>query len=368
MSGRPLRWVLAGGGTGGHVTPLLALCERISARGDDLLVLGGERGLEARLVPEAGFELEKLPARQIMGQGVLARLGAVPAIAAACLSAWRKLRGADLVVSVGGYASVPAALAALARRLPLALVEPNAIPGRANLLVARFAHCIFVQFAAAAERFPAERVVVSGIPLRRALLDAIAEGGARRLPSPPFRLLVFGGSQGARQINEAMMELAPSLDAASLEIFHQAGETDRDRVAEAYRAAGVRAEVVAFEPDMPRRYRWADLAVCRAGALTVAELALAGLPSLLVPYPHAADDHQSANARALSEVQAARVLASRPLSARDLGAALSELLEKPSELARMAAAARRLAHTDAAEKIVATCAALVHDDAGQGGG
>jgi UDP-N-acetylglucosamine--N-acetylmuramyl-(pentapeptide) pyrophosphoryl-undecaprenol N-acetylglucosamine transferase len=352
-----LSWVVAGGGTGGHVTPALALCERIAARGDGVRVLGGERGLEARLVPAAGFELVKLPARQMMGQSALARLLALPALAGACVAALRELAGADLVVSVGGYASVPAALAAALRRLPLFLVEPNAVPGRANRVAARFARRIFVGFEEAAARLPRERVAVTGIPLRRALVQSFAEGAARRVPAPPFRLLVFGGSQGAHQINEAMRELAPTLADSRVEIFHQSGEADRARVEDAYRAAGLRAEVVAFEPDMPRRYRWADLAVCRSGALTVAELALAGLPALLVPYPFAADDHQLANARALARAGAARVLPSRPLEAPALRAALAELFEKPAELAAMGAAAAGLARPDAAERIVAECAA-----------
>jgi UDP-N-acetylglucosamine--N-acetylmuramyl-(pentapeptide) pyrophosphoryl-undecaprenol N-acetylglucosamine transferase len=201
--------------------------------------------------------------------------------------------------------------------------------------------------------------VVSGIPLRRALVAAFAGAPARRLPAPPFRLLVFGGSQGARQINGAMAEIAARLDPGRIEIFHQTGEADRERVAAAYARAGMRAEVVAFEPDMPRRYRWADLAVCRSGALTVAELAMAGLPALLVPFPHAADDHQRANARALAEAGAARVLESRPLAAAELERALDEAFEKPAELAAMGRAAARIARPNAAERIVEECARLL---------
>jgi UDP-N-acetylglucosamine--N-acetylmuramyl-(pentapeptide) pyrophosphoryl-undecaprenol N-acetylglucosamine transferase len=202
-------------------------------------------------------------------------------------------------------------------------------------------------------------VLVSGIPLRRALVEACAGGARRRVPGPPYRLLVFGGSQGAHQINEAMAELARGLGPRGVEVFHQSGAADRERVAAAYAAAGIAAEVVAFEPDMPRRYRWADLAVCRSGAMTVAELAMAGLPALLVPFPHAADDHQRANARALAEAGAARVLESRPLAAADLARALAEAFEKPAELAAMGQAAARLARPEAAERIVEECARLL---------
>jgi len=359
------RWAVAGGGTGGHVTPALALAERIRARGDQVLLLGGRLGLESRLVPEAGFELATLPARQIMGRGVWAQLAAGPALAVGAAAAWRLLgrRRIDLVVSVGGYASVPAVAAAWLRRTPLAIVEPNAIPGRANRMAARFAQRIFAGFDAAAEAFarrvPAERIRTPGIPLREALVAAFAGVARRRAPSPPFRLLVFGGSQGARQLNEAMIEAAPILSARPLAIFHQTGETDRERVAAAYAKAGMQAEVVAFERDMPARYGWADLALCRAGALTVAELALAGLPALLVPYPYAADDHQLANARSLERAGAARVLAARPLPASDVAKALCEAFDDPAALVAMGARAAALGRPEAAERIVETCAELL---------
>lgn len=354
-----VNWVVAGGGTGGHVTPALALAERIRARGDDVLVMGGSLGLESQLVPEAGFELVTLPARQIMGRGTLARLAAAPLLLGACAAAWRVLgrRCTQVVVSVGGYASVPAVVAAALRRLPIALVEPNAVPGRANRAAARFAARVFTGFDAGAVALGGG-AQVTGIPLRRSLIDTFSEGAPRRTPVPPFHLLIFGGSQGARQINEAMIAIAPRLDPERIEIFHQSGPADRERVAEAYAAHGVRAEVVAFESDMPRRYRWADLALCRSGALAVAELALAGLASLLVPYPYAADDHQRANARALAEAGAARLLDARPLEPTELAAALRGLFDAPEGLAAMGRKAAALARPDAAESIVRECAKL----------
>jgi UDP-N-acetylglucosamine--N-acetylmuramyl-(pentapeptide) pyrophosphoryl-undecaprenol N-acetylglucosamine transferase len=359
-----LRWVVAGGGTGGHVTPALALVERIAARGDEVIVFGTERGLESRLVPAAGFELVTLPARPMMGRGVAARLAAGPVLLSACASAWRWLgrRRTDIVISVGGYASVPAVVAAALRRLPIAVVEPNAVPGRANRAAARLAARVFVQFEEAAARLSAAggagRVRNEGVPLRAALVAAFAAAPPRRIPAPPQRLLVFGGSQGARQLNDAMIEASRSFAAAELEIFHQTGEADRERVAAAYAQAGLRAEVAAFEPEMPRRYRWADVAVCRAGALTVAELCLAALPSLLVPYPHAADDHQRANAQALVRIGAARMLDPAALSGASLAGALRELLADPAGLASMSAAAAKHARPDAAERIVEACAGL----------
>jgi UDP-N-acetylglucosamine--N-acetylmuramyl-(pentapeptide) pyrophosphoryl-undecaprenol N-acetylglucosamine transferase len=366
MSGAArVRWAIAGGGTGGHVTLALALGEEIASRGDEVLFVGSERGLEARLVPAAGFELALLPARPFAGMGLAARGGALAAAARAAFSAARLLRRrrTDLVVSVGGYAAAPAAAAAACLRLPLALVEPNAVPGRTNRALARFSARVFTAFAAAAPAFERaigrERVEIAGAPVRRAMLDAFAAAPARRAPAPPFRLLVVGGSQGARQLNDAMLEALPALNGARLEIVHQTGALDRDRVADAYARAGLRAEVLDFEPDLAGRYRWADVALCRVGALTVAELALAGLPALLVPYPHAADDHQRANARELEEAGAARLLDPAGFDGKVLVEALRELLERPERLLEMGRRARERARPDAARRVVWACRALV---------
>ena len=367
--GAPVRWVIAGGGTGGHVTMALALGEEVARRGDALLFVGSERGLEAKLVPAAGFELVKLPVRPLAGQGPVARAAALAAFAGATARALGLLRRrrVAVVVSVGGYAAAPAAAAAVALRVPLAVVEPNAVPGRTNRWMARFAGRVFTAFAAAAPAFEriagAERVETAGAPLRRALVDAFAAAAPRRLPAPPFRLLVVGGSQGARQLNDALVEALAGPGFGALEVFHQTGAADRERVARAYAQAGVPAQVVDFEPDLPARYRWADVALCRAGALTVAELALAGLPALLVPYPYAADDHQRANARALAEAGAARVLDPAEFGAKLLLEALGALLERPEALVEMGRRARGLARPDAAQRVVSACRGMAHEEA-----
>ena len=365
MTRAALRWGVAGGGTGGHITPALALAERIRERGDSVFLLGSSHGLETRLVPEANFELESLPSRQWMGQGALARLRAGWGLLAGCRSARRALRRrrTQILVSVGGYASVPAVVAAATLRIRVALVEPNARPGRANRLLAPLATRIFVQFQDAAamlrRRDGDPRLCTCGIPLRKALVAAFERAPQRAAPRERFRLLVFGGSQGARQVNDTLVEAARELDPERIAIFHQTGEADRERVEDAYRAAGIPAEVVDFERDMPRRYREADLAICRAGALTVAELCMAGLPALLVPYPFAADDHQAANAQALADAGAARILSSRPLEVSQLLAALRELMEAPETLQAMGRAAAARARPGAAERIVQRCAELV---------
>ncbi len=359
------RIVIAGGGTGGHVTPALALAERFVARGHAVRILGSQRGLETSLVPAAGFELVALPARQLVGRSRREQLRTLATLPGVVLAARRALRsfGADCVISVGGYAAAPAVLAAASARIPVALVNTDALPGRTNRLAARFARRIFVGFECAKSAFPtrgdAQRVQCPGIPLRRALIEAFAASAPRRIAARPFRVLVFGGSQGARQLNDVMIEVARAFAPGEIEIFHQTGEADRERVAAAHAAAGVKAEVVAFEPSMPRRYREADIALCRSGALTVAELALAGLPALLVPYPFAAHDEQTANARALVDAGAAIRFDPKTLRAEQVTRALQELFAAPERLAAMSTAAAALARPDAADRIADACLAIL---------
>lgn len=354
-------WVIAGGGTGGHVTPALALGEALRAQDQDVVFLGSQRGLETKLVPAAGFELVALPSRQVMGRGVLGSLRGAVSIIGATFGAMRALKQhrASAVISVGGYAAMPATLAAIITRVPIALIEPNAVPGRVNRLTARFARLVFPGFEVAAQRLNAQgRSHLLGVPLRAALVEAFATTEERRIATPPFRLLVFGGSQGARQINEAMMAAAPLLAEQNVEVFHAAGAADRDRVAQAYDDASVKAEVVVFEKNLPARYQWADIAICRAGALTIAELALAGLPALLVPYPYAADNHQAANAEELEQLGAARRLTGLEDpegGAQNIARELATAFGDSAALSKMGRAARAASRPNAARDIVALC-------------
>lgn len=361
------RWVITGGGTGGHVTPALALGEAIVDRGDEVLFIGSSRGLESRLVPDAGFALRVLPSEQVMGRN---RLGQIRGAFSILKSVGHALRilwqyRPDAVISVGGYAAMPTALAAWLSRRPLFLVEPNAIPGRVNRLTASLARCVFVGFESARGYLPrrTESVCV-GVPLRRALYRAFAGRPEARLATRPLRIFVFGGSQGARQLNEHVPEALARLAKSSITVFHQTGETDRSAVAARYAELGIEAEVVAFERDMPKRYAWADLAICRAGALTVAELALAGIPALVVPYPFAADDHQTANARALEEAGAARRIPAQPLDVPALAQTIAELVTTPGRLVLMRQASARLARPRAATDIIERC--LAYLDGGSG--
>jgi len=359
------RWVIAGGGTGGHVTLALALGEAIVDRGDAVLFVGSKRGLESKLVPEAGFDLETLTSQQVMGRSSIGRLRGGVSILRSVIPARRCIQRfeADAVVSVGGYAAMPTALAARTCGRRLFLVEPNAIPGRVNRLTARFAESVFVGFESTKQALPkGMETVCLGVPLRRALRRAFADGEGARTPRQSLRIMIFGGSQGARQLNEGVPDALVRLAPSEIDVFHQTGEADRERVADRYAEAGISAEVVAFERNMPTRYRWADLAICRAGALTVAELSLAGLPSLLIPYAFAADDHQSANARALEEVGAAQRIEATPLDSQALAQTIAEFVQAPARLARMRTAARSLARPNAAREIIDHCVARLRGE------
>ena len=273
MALAPRAVVLAGGGTGGHIFPALALAEAIRRRDPETRVsfMGTERGLETRLVPAAGVALDLVPAAQIAGRSLLRKArGAIVLLR----GVWRarallRAREAGLVIGVGGYASVPAVVAAALARIPVALLEPNARPGRANRALARFARAIFVQFEDARAAFPAGRVEALGYPVREIPKRAAAPA------SGPLRLLVLGGSQGARSLNQALCALLPRLELDGVAIAHQTGAADLDAVRAAYATAGVEAEVAAFFDDVPERLARADLLIARAGAYLYSRQVLA---------------------------------------------------------------------------------------------
>jgi UDP-N-acetylglucosamine--N-acetylmuramyl-(pentapeptide) pyrophosphoryl-undecaprenol N-acetylglucosamine transferase len=345
--------VLAGGGTGGHVFPALAIAEAIRKRDAQASVrfVGTPAGLETRLVRQAGYELDLVPSRPVLGRGPLGAARALLAIARGTFAARRILRDAraSLVIGVGGYASVPTVVAARTLGIPIGLLEPNARPGRANRALGRLARAVFVQFDGAAHYFPAGRAQRVGFPVRQIPARQSENGSI-------LKLLVVGGSQGARSINEAVIGALEQLgERDGFRITHQTGPAHLSAVAQAYREAGVEAEIAAFFEDLPERLGRADLVVARAGASTIAELCMAGVPSILVPYPYAADDHQMANARELERAGACEVIPDAEISER-LGPAVRALAQDAARRRRMAAAASRQARPDAAERIWETCA------------
>lgn len=347
-----LKVLIAGGGTGGHIIPAITLADQLVAeRSAEILFVGTPRGLESRLVPKAGYKLSLIEVGQLNNVSLMTRLRTafdLPRSILRCVGLLRRFRP-NVVVGVGGYASGPAMLAAQLLRIPTLAFEPNAVPGMANRLVGKRVQAAAVNFASAASYF--RHAQITGIPVRKEFFY---------LPPRPVgqgpHLLVFGGSQGARIFNEALPEAVADLMAAvpGLTIMHQAGAGHAEKTERAYQASGVdhaRWRVEEFLDDMPHRFAEADLILSRSGAATVAELAAAGKPSLLVPFPLAADDHQRKNAEAMVEAKGAAMLLQSELTPKRLCRELVSLLADPASLATMGASARSLAHADAVEAI-----------------
>lgn len=355
-----MRLLVAGGGTGGHLFPGLAVAEALLDREPRAAVhfAGTRRGIEARAVPKAGFPLAFIEVGTLKGQGLvgLARtLAGLPSALAQAAGIVRRF-DPDLVLGVGGYASGPVVAAAALMRRRTAIMEQNAVPGLTNRWLGRVVDRIFTSLVVNGGQavFPPAKVVRTGNPIRRGFrtvpLRAPAEG-------EPLHLLVFGGSAGARRINDAIVAALGPLGRlrGRLQVVHQTGEAAHASVETAYRTAGwdaASAEVLPFIDDMAARYAWADLVVCRAGASTVAELTAVGRPALLVPYPFAADDHQEANARALVQAGAAVRLKDADLTGDRLASEVAALLESPGRRASMAVAAMRLGDPAAADRVV----------------
>ncbi|MCC7416492.1 MAG: undecaprenyldiphospho-muramoylpentapeptide beta-N-acetylglucosaminyltransferase [Acidobacteria bacterium] len=354
-----LRVVIAGGGTGGHLYPGIAVARELLARRPDAQVTfaGTAHGIEARVIPREGFRLDVLRSAGLKGKRLGDRARGLALLPLGLADAWTILsrRRPHLVIGVGGYSSGPVVLAAALRGVPTMLLEQNAVPGLTNRLLARVVGAAAVTFDSTRAFFGA-KALVSGNPVRPELAHAVgrpresgADGG-----TPIVRILVFGGSQGAHAINVAMVEAAAVLAAGdpAVRVVHQAGERDLEMVRSGYRRAGLPAEVEPFFYDMGRRLHEADLIVCRAGATTLAELMAAGRPAILVPLPTATDDHQRRNAEALASAGGAELLLQRDLTGRALAERVRTLAADAGRRARIAAAARALARPDAARVIV----------------
>ncbi len=349
---------MVAGSTGGHIFPVLAVAQELvslaktagAGRADCVIeFLGTRRGLESRLIPAAGFRLRTVAAAGLVG-----------------IRGWRKLRNLlvlprsafetamvlrdfhpDVVVGVGGYLAGPALLEAWLRRIPTLLIEPNAVPGFTNRVLAPLVRVAAVGFPEAA-RYYGSKAQVTGIPVRKAF------GG---IPSkehvPPFTVLIAGGSQGSKAINECVVKSLPlfAAEVARVRFIHQTGERDYNAVEEAYRERGIKAEVRAFIDEMPCAFSRADLVIARSGAMTIAELAAAGKAALLIPFPAAADHHQLGNAKAMERAGAARVIEQQELTAERLVGEVLDLLSDPARLARMDQSAKLLARPNAAARI-----------------
>jgi UDP-N-acetylglucosamine--N-acetylmuramyl-(pentapeptide) pyrophosphoryl-undecaprenol N-acetylglucosamine transferase len=343
-----MRAILAGGGTGGHVIPALAIANQLKkSYAAEVMFIGTARGIENRLVPAAGFPLQLVRVGALKNVSLVTRLKTAFDLPRAIWDAGRMLNefAPDVVIGVGGYASGPAMLAAVMKHIPTLAFEPNVVPGFANRVVARFVSAAAVHFEETAKYF--RHAEVTGVPVRQAFFEI----RPKRDGTPT--LLVFGGSQGAHAINQAMIRCLPALqrEAQGIHIIHQTGERDYNDALAAYRGLGESADVFKFIEDMPAAFARADLVVCRSGASTVAEIAAAGKPAVFVPFPRAADDHQTINALALERAGAAVLVEESKLEGVWLAETIATLLGDRPRLQRMSETARSLAHPNAARDI-----------------
>jgi UDP-N-acetylglucosamine--N-acetylmuramyl-(pentapeptide) pyrophosphoryl-undecaprenol N-acetylglucosamine transferase len=350
-----MRVMIAAGGTGGHIYPGIAVAQEIMRRDASSKVqfVGTARGLETRLVPQAGFELSLIESAGLKNVSLGARMKGVVLLPKSFIAARRLMRlfQPDVVVGAGGYVSGPVVMTAAITNRPTLVMESNALPGWTNRMLARFVDRAAVSFEQALPYFRG-KAKVTGNPVRREFFEIPPK---RREPGK-FSLLVFGGSQGARAINEAMVAALPKLKSLPIElrIRHQTGPADFEKVKAAYEAASwsERGDVRSYIDNMMADFAGADLVVCRAGATTTAELIAAGKASIMIPFPLAADDHQRKNAEALQAGGAARMILQQDLSGARLAAEIEQLVQAPKELDRMEDASRKLAHGDAAAAAV----------------
>jgi len=358
------RVVIAGGGTGGHLYPGIAVAREWLARFPDAVIsfAGTARGIEARVIPREGFPLDVIRSSGLKGKSLADRARGAWLVPLGVADAWRLIssRQPDLVIGVGGYSSGPVVLAAALRRIPTMLLEQNAVPGLTNRLLARVVRAAAVTFASTA-RFFGPKAFVSGNPVRPEFLASGRPRGDADDAATVTRVLVFGGSQGAHAINMAMVEAAPQLASSGtrIRLVHQTGDRDAELVREGYTRSGLAADVEPFLYDMGRQLERADVVVCRAGATTLAEITAAGKASILIPLPTATDDHQRRNAEALAAAGGAEVLLQQEATGAALARRILALAADADGRRRMGAAARALARPDAAKVIVDRALALI---------
>lgn len=344
--------MIMAGGTGGHIFPGIAVAQELRARDVPVVWLGSAGGLETRLVPQAGLTIETLKITGVRGKGAMALLAAPWRIARALLAAWRvfgRVRPAS-ALALGGFAAGPGGIAAWLRRVPLLVHEQNRVPGATNRILSHFSTTLLCGFDGA---FAAATWI--GNPVRREIAALDPPGQRFQSRSGALRVLVLGGSQGAQSLNAALPKmLRDHTPAKYVQVRHQCGAKHLDTAQQNYRDAGIDADVVPFMDDMAAAYAWADLVICRAGALTLAELAAAGVGSILVPYPNAVDDHQTKNAQAMVAAGGAQLVAEGENFVSRLDAAFATISQR-TRLLEMAQAARTLAKPDAAARIADAC-------------
>ena len=341
------RFLMAGGGTGGHVIPLLAVARELRQRGHAVVFAGTERGLESKLVPAEGFELRRIHIGALNRVSLGERIGTLVKLPIATLASIPLVRPCAAVFSIGGYVAGPPVMAALLARVPVVVMEPNAVPGFTNRVIGRLVTRALISFPETASYFRVGRTEVTGLPVREEFF-ALA-------PKPrggPIQILITGGSQGSRTLNRAARQSWPLFREARLPVrlVHQTGPREFETIREEFAASGLEGEILPFIADMPAAFGAADLIVCRSGAGTVSELAAAGKPSILSPFPFAADDHQARNAEAMERGGAARLVRDSEMTGEKLFALVRELAADETALTRMGQAARQFAHPGAAKR------------------
>lgn len=358
-----MRLMIAGGGTGGHLFPGVALAEELRTRepGAAVRFVGTARGIEARVLPPLGWDLSLIEVSGLKTVGALGALRGLARLPRALLQARRTLKefGPDVVIGVGGYASAPVVLMARLMGIRTGILEQNSLPGLANKLLGRFAHAVFLAFDETRRFFKPSKIQMTGNPIRRDIRLALEAAGADPQPTGGrLRIFVFGGSQGAAALNDLVADASGLLAARGVpfDIVHQTGEANLESTRARYRAAGVTPDLRAFIHDMAAEYRRADLVIARSGATTVAELGVVGRPAILVPYPFAADNHQEVNAREMADAGAALMFRQSDLTPDKLADTIADLASHPDRLARMSSAMKSLGRPHAASAILDWCA------------
>ena len=339
-------YLMAGGGTGGHVIPALAVARELRSRGHEAFFVGTERGVEARIVPPAGFKLQLIHIGGIKNLGVLRKVASLFQLIGSTTAQLFTPRP-TAVFSMGGYVAGPPVLAALLRKIPVVVMEPNAVPGITNRWIGRLVHRALLSFQETARFFPAGRTEMTGLPVREDFFHI-----QPKMPNGKFTVLITGGSQGSRTLNNAARASWPLFAESSLPIrlIHQTGLPTFAEIERDFSATGLDGEISAFIQDMPAAFAQADLIICRSGAGAVAELAASGKPSVLIPFPFAADDHQLRNAEAFQKAGAAQIFLDREWTGAAFFQTVKALLQEPHRLAEMGLNARKLAHAGAAQR------------------
>lgn len=344
------RIVIMAGGTGGHVFPALAVAQSLQEKGWQVSWLGTQRGLESRVIPENGIELDTISVAGIRGKGVLSKVTAVVGLFKACVQAAKVLRQRkpDVVLGLGGFVAGPGGLMAKLLGIPLVIHEQNRVVGTTNRLLSKLAKRVLEAFPDSFKK--SVGAVCTGNPLRKQFLESLHE---REPVGQVIKILIIGGSQGAQILNEVVPEAIAHLS-TTVQVKHQTGAVMQAQVADRYKALNIDAEATAFINDMMAAYQWANMLICRAGAMTVSEVAGVGIPAIFVPLPNAIDDHQTANAKYLTNANAGNLLMQKDLNAETLAAQITLML---TQLDSISHAAKQLARLDATEVVAGYCIA-----------